>query len=361
MAREWFRVKNQTADPSVAEIHIIDVIGGWDSDWFERNFGYDMGVTARKFVEALAALGPEVTAIDLHINSPGGDVQAGINIANALREQQMSKGRAVTTYIDGIAASIASVIAMSGSKVIMADNALMMIHNPYMLALGDAKEMRKAADVLDAYRAQIVTSYQWHSPLEDAAINALMDAETYMDADEAIANGFATSKTEGLKAAASLGRNAVKALKVPDKYRARVDALLQPEQTDPPKPQPASAADVLRICREADVLDLAEGLLAANATAETVVAKTREVASARRAASARATEIRQLCAAAKLGTLAEGYVSSAMSVKDVRAHLTEITGRLDNIKIDNTLTPVEKQSRIAASWEKAIARIRGNA
>jgi ATP-dependent protease ClpP protease subunit len=90
---KWFRIENSTDQPTDVDIHIVDVIAGWDDDWLARNFGYDMGVTARAFVEALAKLDANVTTIRVHINSPGGDVFAAMNIANALREQQMSKGR----------------------------------------------------------------------------------------------------------------------------------------------------------------------------------------------------------------------------------------------------------------------------
>ena len=234
--RQWFRIQNAATDPTVAEIHIIDAIGGWDDDWIARNFGYDMGVTARSFVEQLAALPTAVTTIRLHINSPGGDVQGGINIANALREQQVSKGRTVETYIDGIAASIASVIAMAGSKVVIDDNALFVLHNPWTAAMGNAGDMRKTADILDTIRGQIVNTYKWHSTLDDAAIIALMDAETWMNADEALANGFATAKAEGLKAAASINPKGLAKLKIPEKYRDRVRAFMAPARNDDPPP-----------------------------------------------------------------------------------------------------------------------------
>src|SRR5262249_31261956 len=152
--RQWFNIATSDETPTVADIHIIDYIGGWDDDWLARNWGYEMGVTAKQFVEDLAAIPAGVATLKVHINSPGGDVQAGINIANALREQQVSKGRTVETFVDGIAASIASAIAMAGSKVHMADNALLMVHNPWSLAIGNAGEMRKVADILDTMRNQ---------------------------------------------------------------------------------------------------------------------------------------------------------------------------------------------------------------
>ena len=352
--RTWFHIKNAADDPSIVEISIIDYIGSWDDDWFARNFGLDMGVTARAFVEQLAALPASVTAIHLHINSPGGDVQAGINIANALRDQQVSKGRVVETFIDGIAASIASAIAMAGSKVTIGDNALLMVHNPYVMALGDASELRKTADILDTMRAQVVATYQWHSPLDDAALVALMDAETWMDADLAIANGFATDKMEGLKAVASLDRRGMAKFTVPEKFCARVDALLAPAPVDPPAPVAASARDVLRLCREGGVHDLAEGLITAGATSEAVTAAIAEAKTTRAAAAARATEITALCATAKLLELADGYIAGAMTTSAIKAHLTTLTAKLDQIEIDGGLPPDHAHSATEA-WGKAFA------
>lgn len=352
--RTWFHIKNDAADSSIVDISIIDYIGSWDDDWFARNFGLEMGVTARAFVEELAKLPASVSTIRLHINSPGGDVQAGINIANALRDQQVSKGRVVETYIDGIAASIASAIAMAGSKVTIGDNALLMVHNPYSYAVGDAGEMRKVADILDAMRDQVIATYRWHSSLDHAALVALMDAETWMDADTAIANGFATDKVEGLKAAASLDPRGLAKFRVPDKFRARVDALLTPQAPEPPTPVAAPARDVLRLCREGGVVDLAEELVTAGATLEAVEAAIRETSTARAAAAARSAEITALCATAKLPELAAGYIAGAMPLDAVRAHLTTLTAKFDQVEIDGGLHPDHGRSA-PADWEKAFS------
>jgi ATP-dependent protease ClpP protease subunit len=343
--KKWFRVDCKVDDPTIAEIHIIDVIGSWDDDWLARNIGLDMGVTARAFVEALSNLPAAVTMIRLHINSPGGDLQAGINIANALRDQRASKGRTVETIIDSIAGSIASVIAMAGSKVIIGDNALMAIHNPSGKMQGTSADMRAAANILDKMRGQIISTYQWHSSMETDAIGGLMDAQTWMDADEAIARGFATEKVMGLKASANLDAGAFANLIVPDKYKARVNALLKPA---PVAPVAASATDVLRLCREGDVLDLAERFITASASAEDVqagVAAERQARAAAAAATAdvqakattRATQIRALCATAKLTDRAEVYIKSALTIDDIKADLTGLTAKLDRVEIDGSL------------------------
>ena len=337
--KSWFRFQNATEDASTVDIHILDVIGDWVDEWVNVLWGENLTLTAKAFVDQLAALPATVKALRVHINSPGGDVQAGVTIANALRDQQLSKGRTVETIVDGLAASSASVIAMAGSVVRMADNALMMIHNPYSAVVGNAAELRKSASILDTVGAQIVATYQWHSALDDKAIGKLMDAETWMTADEAIANGFATDKVEGLKAAALLSPKGVARLKVPDQYKARVDGWLEPKPKEPETPKPAEALAVMRACREAGVPDLAEALVAEGATDAQVTERVAAAKAAKAAADARETEVRALCAAAKLPELADGYVRGGMAVADIRVQLTTVTAKLDKVEIDGHLTP----------------------
>lgn len=336
LPRNWFRVDNSAVDATVAEIHIIDIIGDWVDELINEYYGMTATVTAKAFVKQLADLPESVKTIKVHINSPGGDVFAALNIANALRDQQTSKARTVETIVDGLAASAASIIMMAGSKVTIADNAMVMVHNPWSVAVGNAAEMRKAADTLDAVRNTLVATYQWHSALEASAIIALLDAETWMDADEAKANGFATDIAQGLKAAASIDAGAVAKMNVPAKFKARVDALLKPEDK---KPTAASAIDIVRDCNAAGFPEEAEALLARDATSADVAAQLTGAKERRASAAARATEIRAVCKAANLDTLADGYVSGGMSADAVKAHLTTITARLDKVEIDAGLTP----------------------
>lgn len=362
MKAQWYRFQNAATDSTVAEIHIIDFIGDWYQDAGNRFWGENIGVTARAFVDELAKLPESVKALRVHINSPGGDVQAGINIANALREQA-AKGRTVETVIDGIAASIASVIAMAGTRVSMADNALMMIHNPYSFNVGTAAEMRKTADVLDAMRNQIVATYKWHATIDDAEIIAMMDAETWMGADEALAAGFITEKVEGLKAAASLPPVALAKLTVPDAFRARFDALVAPApKTDvPAPPAPAfDAAAVVTACCDAGFAELAAELVRAQADTAAVTARLDRARADRAAAQARTEQITAVCASARVPELAAGYIAGGMPVDQVRTHLTVITAKLDKVEIDGAL-PVDGQNarqKAAASWDAVFAPMR---
>lgn len=336
-AGNWFRFSTAEADPSVAEIYIIDFIGDWYDDAANRFWGENIGLTARAFVEALSKLPSTVKALRVHINSPGGDVQAGINIANALRAEQ-AKGRTVETVIDGVAASIASVIAMAGSKVVMADNALMMIHDPMTIAIGNAAEFEKATGFLASAKAQIIATYMWHSTINEEALATLMTAETWMTADQAMEIGLATEKREGLKAEATLSRTSLAKLKVPEAHRARVEALVKPDPM--PAPEPVfDALPIVAACTKAGLPELAEELVAGRVSLPQAQARLADETARRAEAAQRATDIRAVCALAKLPELAEGYITGGMPLTAVKAQLTVMTAKLDKVEIDGSLNP----------------------
>lgn len=332
---KWYRIDNAADAPTTVDIHIIDFIGDWIDDY------WGFGVTAKAFIQELAALPASVETIRVHLNSPGGDVFAAVNIANALREQQAVKGRTVETIVDGLAASAASIVAMAGSTVTMADNALLMVHNPWTVALGNAGELRKVADTLDAVRDTIVATYQWHTDLDAEAIVALLDAETWMDADEAIAAGFATAKVEGLRAAACLRPSALDWLQVPAQFAARVQALVDPNPPEmPPAAPPASPADILAKVRAAGLgIELAEALMAEGASLAAVDARINAEVAAREAAARRATEIRAICQTARFPELADDYLTGDMPVAAIRHQLATLTAKLDVVEIDAGLAP----------------------
>lgn len=125
-------------------------------------------------------------SVTVCVNSPGGSVLEGYAIFNAL---QAYPGR-VSTRIEGVAASVASLLALAGRPVKMCRNALLMIHNPTVETDGDAAELRKSAEVLDKVKAQMVAAYAAKTGRRADEIAAWMDAETWFDADEALAAGF---------------------------------------------------------------------------------------------------------------------------------------------------------------------------
>ena len=184
MNKKFYSINNKVGEET-AEIFIYEQIG---EDWWSG-----VGVTAKNFCKEISAL--KVANIDLHINSPGGSVFDGQAIYNALKRHPAN----VTTYVDGIAASIASVIALAGNKVVMAGNSLFMIHNPWGVTKGTSDDMRKYADVLDKVRDTIVTVYREKCGMADAEIIAAMDAETWMSAEEAVAFGFVDEVSQEMK------------------------------------------------------------------------------------------------------------------------------------------------------------------
>jgi ATP-dependent protease ClpP protease subunit len=149
---------------------------------------YSAGCTASTVRDALMQAGI-FNRIHLRINSPGGDVFEGIAIYNLLRAQK----KPIDVFVDGIAASAASVIAMAGDTITMGTAAMMMIHNAWTIAVGDAREMRKTADLLDAIGSSIGEVYTKKSGKTADEVQVIMDAETWLGAQQCVDEGFATA------------------------------------------------------------------------------------------------------------------------------------------------------------------------
>lgn len=152
---------------------------------FESAFA-DGAVGADRIARDLAAV-PNATSINVKINSRGGDMFAGNAIYNALKNHPAF----VTVYIDGVAASAASVVAMAGDRVVMPRNAMMMIHKPQVVVEGDDRALAAAADAVRKITAAFSTAYETKTGLEPARIMALMEAETWLTPEEAVEQGFA--------------------------------------------------------------------------------------------------------------------------------------------------------------------------
>ncbi|WP_302500015.1 head maturation protease, ClpP-related [Limosilactobacillus reuteri] len=182
---------------------------------------YDTDTSAAGFRDALKDLG-DVKTINLHINSPGGSVFEGIAIYNMLKQNKAH----VNVYVDGLAASIASVIAMSGDAIFMPSNSMLMIHNPWTMAVGNASELRKQADDLDKITESSIQTYlnQAGDKLDEETLRQLMDDETWLTAKEAVNYGLATEVIEANKAAASISKNFAQ------RYRHVPERLIQVSQ-----------------------------------------------------------------------------------------------------------------------------------
>ena len=183
--QSWYSIKAKAND--TAEISIYDEIGYW-------------GITAKSFSKDLKALGNNLKQINLHIHSPGGDVFDGIAIYNLLKNHPAN----VTVYIDGLAASMASVIAMAGNEVIMPENAMMMIHKPWGIQGGDAEDMRKYADLLDKIENTLIPAYANKTGKTPEELAEMLSAETWLNGKECVEQGFADKLAEPLVAMASI-------------------------------------------------------------------------------------------------------------------------------------------------------------
>ena len=182
---------------------------------------YDTDTSAAGFRDTLKDLG-DVKTINLHINSPGGSVFEGIAIYNMFKQNKAH----VNVYVDGLAASIASVIAMSGDAIFMPSNSMLMIHNPWTMAVGNASELRKQADDLDKITESSIQTYlnQAGDKLDEETLRQLMDDETWLTAKEAVDYGLATEVIEANKAAASISKNFAQ------RYRHVPEQLIQASQ-----------------------------------------------------------------------------------------------------------------------------------
>ncbi len=180
----------------------------------------DVDTSAVSFRNAIKDLG-EVDTLNVHINSPGGSVYDGVAIFNMLRQHKAS----VTVHIDGLAASIASVIAMSGDKVVMPSNSMMMIHNAMSVSIGNANEMRKMADDLEKINESVINSYIAKNPeLDREYLKALMDDETWLTASEAYELGLVDVIDEPVAAVASIDKEQVNRFKnVPKMLKEMVE------------------------------------------------------------------------------------------------------------------------------------------
>ncbi len=168
---DWFRIVN-VAETSSAEVYLYDEIGYF-------------GTSAQAFVDEIRAL--DVTSIELHVNSPGGEVWDGIAILNCLRAHKAT----VTTIVDGVAASAASFIAMAGDEIVMARNSELMIHDAWGLCMGNAADMTELAGRLDQMSDNIASIYAEKAGGDIASWRETMRSEVWYSAQEAVDAGLA--------------------------------------------------------------------------------------------------------------------------------------------------------------------------
>lgn len=185
-------------------------------------------VTPAQFDKELQALGV-VNELHVRVHSPGGDVFAASAIYTMLRRHSAR----VVMHVDGLAASAATIVLMAGDTIIMPINAMLMIHNPWTVAMGNAGDLRQSADALDAVKASMMAAYAEKTGLPSEELAAIMDAETWYTAEEAVAQGFADELEDMVRVATSISAAGltvngytIPAAKLPAWPAARIAALL---------------------------------------------------------------------------------------------------------------------------------------
>jgi len=306
--KNWYRVQ---ARGNAAEILIYDEIGLF-------------GISAKNFIADLKALeSMNVAEITLGINSPGGECFDGIAIYNALKRYPAK----ITGRVDGVAASVASVILMAADKIVMPDNSMQMIHNPWGGAIGDAEDMRDFADALDKIKIAILAAYR-RTGKSDEELSAIMDAETWMTAEEAKAAGFADEVIQSVDIAALFDLG--KYQKAPDRLRAKPAPAPELNNMRPQEEAAQYTSRVLSLCTAAGVPDLAPQLIEKKMSIADVEQRLAE-----------APSIRAICAAAQgLGVenaerRARSYIMAGVTKDEARHNLMEVLQAIQGPELDN--------------------------
>ena len=325
--KTWYALQvSGEATERVIEVFVYGEIGTW-------------GITANQFVQDLRAMDDGVSPVIAAFNSIGGDLFDGLAMHNALSRL----GERCTGRIDALAASAASVAVCGAHRVVIASNAMLMIHNPYTYAGGDAEDFRRVADVLDQTLEAIIAAYKAKAPdIDDAELRRMVNAETWLTANEAVALGLADEVGDGITVKACLGQGAVlqRYQHAPAELVAQLD---EPPETDldldldpidPPLVPPVvdSAKLALMItqrCTAAGISNLVESLLSSTQLeSEEIVL----------AGLARAKAVNDLCVAARLPEFSAEYVAAGLDVAAVRARLFDkIVTSGKGFEIDNSL------------------------
>lgn len=338
----WYQISAAAegeGESSAIEVYIYGEIGGW-------------GITANQFIQDLKAIDDGISPVVVAFNTNGGDLFEGLAIHNALSRL----GERCTGRVDALAASAGSVAVCGAHRVVMAANAMLMIHNPYTWAGGDAEELRRVADVLDQAFEVIIAAYKAKAPdIDEVELRRMVNDETWLTAQEALELGLADEVGQGVKVQACLGQGTAMA-----RYRKTPQALLdqlkasQAQPTEPITPEPendpvtptptptptptdstALALMITQACAKAGISNLVEPLIASTKLADEATVQ---------AALTRAKSVRDLCAAARLPEMTTEFVQAGLEPAAVRARLFDkLVGSGKGFEIDNSLPPADDE------------------
>jgi ATP-dependent protease ClpP protease subunit len=310
-AEHWYSIRNMgEGDAKVIEVFIYGEIGYW-------------GVTSGDFIRDLQAQDDGVSKVLVHFDTIGGDLFDGIAIHNTLR----ALGERCTGRIDGACFSAGSVAVCGAHRIEMADNALMMIHNPWTWMAGGSEELRKMADMMDKAREGIIASYQHRElTVDEAELSRMIDEETWLTPAEAKAFGLVD---EILGAGQPLARNAAMG-KILNRYRnvpeaaRQLVAEVEPDPVPTPDPEPEPAPEPQSPEAAALAAQLAVDCTAAGLSAclpALIKSSGLKSAEAVQAELTRAKAIHAICVVAKLPDEAPGLIAAGASPDEARLKL----------------------------------------
>ena len=325
MPQNWFTVRAMD-DQKTVNVSVRGIIA-------------EFGVSDREFIREVEAAGDDVEMINVTINSRGGEVDHGLAIYNFLRNHKAL----VSVRIDGIAASSASVIAMAADEIIMPANALMMVHNPWTIAMGNAEELRKTADDLQQFETALMSTYTARTGRTDEEVRGLLGDETWLTAQEAVELGFA-DQVEALQrpAAVALAESA----SIPQSVIEKIDAIEAESSESPGEPVTPGA-------------DAGSG----TPGAEPPAAEAPEPTERDNAAA-----LVSLCVEKGAGAMASAWVKEGISLEEAGKRIAAARALEDeSAAADHQITPGtpedQQQHEASASWNTAFAKAqpkRGN-
>lgn len=296
-------IEMRAIDADAAEVNIYDLIG-------KQSDG--SGLTAQKFVDQFKKLGDR-KEIAVRINSRGGSVTEGIAIYETLKN---SKGK-VTTFIDGIAASMGSIIAMAGSEIVMSGAGLMMLHDPMASISGNSEDLRQQANVLDKMRDSLANIYAERTKTDVKDVREMMARETWLSAQEAKAIRFVDRIADGRKMAACFEVTDFPHL--PDRFRGLAATYFKPQNTETSEMSDTTNAQAAEQAKAEAAKALAALEAAAVEKSKTDAASLdAKVAEATAAELKRATAIADKCKIAGFADLAGGLIAEKLSIEQAQ-------------------------------------------
>lgn len=336
--QSWFNVQAAEGDAQAGEVAIRGYIGEW-------------GITDRDFIASVEALG-EVSALNVRINSRGGEIDHAFAIFNYLNDHKAT----VNVRVDGVAMSSGSIIAMAGDRIEMPANSLMMVHNPWSYAAGSATDLRKEADNLDAFESALRATYMARTGKTEDEIKALLDDETYMTAAEAVELGFADvvlpiGKQAGKQQAAAHAVAFARALGIPPEVLAKIEAAEAQADQEPSgddtdnaqdkagedQPPATSLSATIQASARSFGLDDYAADIALDATIQDVAAA--------HAALTAAKEILDLCALAKKPDMARALIRRRASLDEARKALLDARASEDEALHTDSHIPSSSSTR----------------